>query len=403
MVLPLDRIPRNLDTEAPAIEADATATRIFCAMTARAVGDLILMHVFAASTKLLFDNAKLFIYQRDDRKLYKRDILNLNAHADFALVIDDSHPGISIDSLSAITDILSNEEPLPDYFFKHPQWLGQNCNLPNIVLTPSCMRDAWLASFDSPAFLSIPEERTGELTDRLVAAGVDPNRWFCCIHYREPGYDLRPSRFLRDLDPRPFMALTEDIIENLGGQVVRVGHPKMTPFPKRPGFIDLAMLEDSFMLHAFAVSRARFMVGSLSGISHAGSAFNTPTVITNNSDPTYSPGCWRDHDVSLYLNVYAPSGRRLSVEELAEAGVLGSRNRLTALRNEKGFKVYQNSPAELGAVARRLLQATTECPGWREPSATVVSSVRPNKFVYPMSTRNRVPVVEYPDLAFKPV
>lgn len=310
------------------------------------------------------------------------------------------HPGISSDTFGGINDLFSNDEPVPGYIFLDPRWNGNNCHLPDLLLSPSGMPETALSSFENPAFLRIPDEDTGPLSDAMIEQGVDPNRWFCCIHYREPGYVHRPARFLRDLDPRPYMALVEDIVENLGGQVVRLGHPNMTPFPKRRGFIDLSVLKDRFDLHAFAVSRARFMVGTLTGISHAGSAFNTPTAITNNSDSLVFPGCWRDHDIALYINCYAPSGKRLSVMDLHEGGMLGNRPRLAKIRQDHGYKLMQNSPAELGTVTRELMDATADCQGWREPSTEIVPRVRPNHLRIPLLERRRVRVVEYPDLAF---
>jgi putative glycosyltransferase (TIGR04372 family) len=101
------------------------------------------------------------------------------------------------------------------------------------------------------------------------------------LNYCELGYLHNPSWEYRDLDPKLFMALVEYIVEAPGGQVVRVGHPQMTPFSKRRDIFDLAMLEDRLMLHAFAFSRARFMAGSMTGISDLGSAIDTPTAITN--------------------------------------------------------------------------------------------------------------------------
>lgn len=156
--------------------------------------------------------------------------------------------------------------------------------------------------------------------------GLDANRWFCVLDYLEPGYLHRPSREHRDLDPKPFMALVEYIVETLGGQLARVGHPQMTPFPKRRGFVDLAMLEDRFMLHAFAVSRVRFMVGPLTGISHLGSAMDTPTTITYCTDSLYFLGVWRDQDVVLYQNLYEAGVRWVSTMALHESGLLHRKN-----------------------------------------------------------------------------
>jgi putative glycosyltransferase (TIGR04372 family) len=263
--------------------------------------------------------------------------------------------------------------------------------MPEIVLT----------SFDQPTYLRIPEAQVESLSQELVSSGLDPKRWFCVLNYREPGYRFRPPRDLRDLNPDPFIELTQDIITNLGGQVVRVGHPNMSAFPKRDGFADLAPLEDNFALHAFAISRARFLVGLLTGISHLGSAVNTPTLITNCSDSTFMPGCWHAHDLALNNNLYDSNGRRISTEEQHDQN-LHRRKKLLNLINQDGYFIYQNNTREMAVAVRRMMDTTATCQGWRLPHIPVVLGDRPNRFEFPMAPQRRVPIVEYPDLAARP-
>jgi putative glycosyltransferase (TIGR04372 family) len=155
------------------------------------------------------------------------------------------------------------------------------------------------------------------------------------------------------------MKLTDFIISQ-GGQVVRIGHPQMTRFPEQEGFIDLAQIEDQFMLQAHAVGRARFMIGSLTGTSHLGSAMNTPTAITNCVDPPYVPGCWRDHDVVLNVSCFDRDGRRITVRELIESGDQNSVSLSHRVKSD-GWTVKQNSPAQLVAVAKELMETTADC------------------------------------------
>ena len=394
-----DPLPRNEAELRRPHSTDDDPFRIATLLNSRAVGDTIFFHVFAASVKLLFDQGRLLLYQRNDRP-YKKDLLDLNPHKDSWLVLGQNGPKISIDNFGVITDILANNEPIPPYFFLDGGWGGRNWNEPHLILSPSNMPERNLPSFENPAFLRVPDDRVGPLTDELVAHGVDPGRWFCCLNYREPGYAYRPDRLLRDLDARPFQQLTDYIIGQLGGQVVRVGHPQMTPFKKQPGFVDLAMVDNAFMLHAFAVSRARFLVGSLTGISHIGSAFNTPTLITNNSDPMHFPGCWRPHDLALYINVYRPSGKRVSLAEQHQSG-FHNRKFLISLINDRGFRMAQNQAPELAAAVRIMMEQTTDCQGWREPTPQPSGEPRPNRFSVPMERRIRTQFCEFPDLAPK--
>ena len=385
-------LPRN---EAALIEPKSSRedpVRIATLLNSRAVGDTIFYHVYAASVKLLFDHAELMLYQRDDRP-YKEDLLTLNPHKSKWLVLGPTAPGISIDNFTVINDLVANDDEIPDYYCRNEGWGGRSWHKPDIVLAPTNMLETNLASFDNPAFLSVPDQLAGRLTDELIAHGVDPNRWFCCLNYREPGYQYRPDRTLRDLNPRPFQELTDHIIDEWGGQVIRLGHPKMTPFRKRPGFIDLSRLENKFLLHAFAVSRARFMVGSLTGISHIGSALNTPTIITNNSDPLYFPGCWLAQDMALYFNMYRPNGKRISIEEQHENG-FHHRNFLVHLINSEGFKIYQNNTAQLVTATDLMMQQTDNCLGWREPTPQPDGKPRPNSYVWPRERKIKPQILD---------
>ncbi len=367
--------------------------KIVSLVNTRALGDAIYYHIYAASVRNMFDNASLCIYQRPDRE-YKTCLLEMNTHADQSIVIDDSKYGITLDSFCGLGEFTVMGENLPDYLCNNVDWYRSGNNFPDIILSPGGMSYMNLPWFEHPAFLRIPDRRVEQLAAELQDCGVDPSKWFCVINYREPGYQYRPARRFRDLDPKPFMALAEDIIENLGGQVVRVGHPRMTAFPERPGFIDLAPLENGFWLHAFAVTRARFMMGSLSGISHLGSAVNTPTVITNCTDSVYMPGCWRDHDLALYMSLFDAQGRRISVPEQHEAGY-HDRGKLTDLLDNQRYTLRENTPAELGAAARRMMEATSNCKGWREPHTPGPTGTRPNKFEVPLPLRLRVPIMDY--------
>lgn len=374
--------------------------RIFAMLNSRAVGDTIFYHVFSASVKRLFEHASLTIYQRADRD-YKSDLLAMNPEVNQFLVAKPSYEGFKIDSFQIVHDIISNREPVPDYISQDESWLSARAHRPNLILSPVGMPEELLGAFETPGFLEIPDDRVDPLARDLMKHGVDPKRWFCVLNYREPGYEHRPARQIKDLDPRPFMELVRYITETLGGQVVRVGHPNMTRFPSLPGFVDLATVENAFMLHAFAISRARFLVGGLTGISHLGSAMNTPTVITNCVSPPYSAGCWRDHDLALYLNLYDQNGRRVSTAEQHQREIHVAGDLVNLVRDE-GFKLFPNTANELALAVHELMAATMDCQGWREPRFPKAGPP-PNRFDFPMDPRMRNRIVEFPDHAARPV
>ena len=99
-----------------------------------------------------------------------------------------------------------------------------------------------------------------------MASGVDPNRWFYAIHYSEQNYEGRKADPLLDTEPAMMRWIVNNIIDQLGDPVVRVGNPEMAPFKALDGFINFASAEGvDFIFQLFAISRARIMVAGASG------------------------------------------------------------------------------------------------------------------------------------------
>ena len=74
-----------------------------------------------------------------------------------------------------------------------------------------------------------------------------------------------------------------DRIIHLGGQVVRIGHPEMTDFEPRPGYIDLKSA--NFFLQAQAIGRSRcFFEVSPSGPASLAQAQGVPLARCNSVD-----------------------------------------------------------------------------------------------------------------------
>lgn len=85
--------------------------------------------------------------------------------------------------------------------------------------------------------LRLPPEQSDESRNALLALGIDPSKWIACIYWKEKGYPFRWEDSKRIIyDPAPYIAAIRHIIENLGGQVVRLGHPTDVEIPPFPGF-----------------------------------------------------------------------------------------------------------------------------------------------------------------------
>lgn len=360
--------------------------KIFAAALDRTLGDFLTRNIYAAAVKMHYANARLAFYYRDDRP-YKRDLVAINPYIDQRVVV----AGDRITALDVFyPDGDRAEIPGTVDFIKH------GLADPDIVLMPSMMQVEDLVRFDRYPIFRIPEDRVSELSDRLVGLGLDPNRWYCCLFYRQPNYGYRGATAYRDVDDRPFEALARYIMSELGGQVVRIGHPEMRPFDLGSGFIDLSRLRDEFMIQAMAVSRARFMVTTSSGPAHLPGAFDVPYVVTNSLSIWL---VWTAAGMIMPNHLINRQGRRVDLRRLIDSGTLDWEFVRAALHY--GCRLVDNSREELFTVARLLHERTTDCPTWRvpavEPQPTPTDHL---DFFQPY--RQPVTVIEFPQYWPKP-
>jgi putative glycosyltransferase (TIGR04372 family) len=358
--------------------------RIFTLALNRALGDFASIVCQAASQKARFDHAKLAVYFRNDRP-YKLDILSVCPDID---EIVEMHDG---DSLPL--DVMDNGfgAPIPP----PNRWYSTGWYSPHLLLTPSMSGYQTFGAFERTARFRFADTDVDAHETRLREAGVDPDNWFTVIHHREPSYQHRVAQPLRDVDPATFEAVSNWIIDTLGGQVVRIGHPEMTSFTKRSGFIDLASLGDiDFKHQLFAISRARFMLAGNSGPGICGSCFGTPTAMCNNPA---SFSVWNEQDAIMYNHIIAPDGQRIS-REVAEKREMYFPSALNHLRS-LGYQVVTQSAQELTRLAALMHDRTLDTPKWREQWYTDDQAPRPNTLMSATDPIHRETIVEYPDLA----
>ena len=320
----------------------------------------------------LFDDAQLFIYYRDDRP-FKNDILRYvpNMHRairvsgpqDFLPLdyFDTSHGSITLADDAELRDIRAVDILLAGNMYGEPQ---MHCMpLPTLRAAPDL-------------------KQRGD--EALLKLGVDPSRWIAAVYWKEAGYGDRGFHGARVVkDPIPYLAARRYIIENLGGQVVRLGHPSATETLDIPGFFDLAKLPDSHWLQMHAVSVSRFMIASASGPSAYGPAFDVPTAVT---DQIELSGVWRDHDYIVTRGFYI-DGKEYRQMEAYEAGHLDHASDW----GEYGTKIplRPNSIGELLDTVDEMYAVSGNCPGWRVPSPGTVIFPKPNSFTLPAPRRQR--------------
>lgn len=371
---------------------------VFALLLDDTFGDFTWSVTYAMSVKLRFPGARLHVCYRDNRP-FKQTVIKLSPHIDWfwktrgetGLPITAFHRGSEGGGLRV------NEA-----------WDRSGAGEPDFFLTPSMMRLDCLGSFDPLARFRVPAEDAASADARLRALGLDPDRWFCTLHYREPSYGVRPVQTNRDIDPGIAVGAARHVIEAHGGQVVRLGHPGMTPFPTMPGLVDLADEADGTMIQAYAMSRARFFLEvSPSGPLSLAIGFGVPMARCNTNRPSGPPD---DSSIVLMQHLIDPSGNRVPQDLALERNLLDD-HLVDRLLRAKGYRLRQNSLAEIRAATDVIVERTGDCPGWRdqaEPvaaSGTVPTSDRPGGiaeaaplFAWPRSEVRRFSFVEFLDL-----
>lgn len=370
-----------------AIPRQIAKAGIFAGLLDRALGEFLQKSMICAAIKSQYADAHLSVYYHNDRP-YKRDILALNPHIDSKLEVGAGNV-LPLEFFHMNTD----REVLPgsDDFIK------RGYSTPDILLTPSMLDTFSFYRFEHVPYFRVPPERVDDLDQRLVDMGVDPIRWFCCIFYREPGYEFRSASQYRDVSHAPFLALTEWIIREAGGQVLRIGHPTMTRFPEMPGFIDTNRLENDFMLQAHAASRSRFAVVTSAGPAPIFPAFGIPYAVTNAIGLAL---VLREGDLVLPRPFVSPDGKALDLVAGMRDGSWNE-SELARLASEEGYRGIDNSPEELIEVARMLMEQTDEISGWRphrDHEADLAAAPKPDNYAVPEPVRRGARVVRFPDL-----
>lgn len=313
--------------------------RIFAALLHRTFGDFVDQLLFAATIKQRFPSGTLDVTYRPDRA-YKAELIKLAPQVDRVWPMPD---GMPLDYF----DIAGNAP-----FVLPEEWTDSLNQFTDLILTPGMCRFERQPSLGEPARFRVPD---AERWAQQLAAKVGPG-WFVVIHYREPGYAIRPRDAVRDFRIEDALPVYEAIL-GAGGQVVRIGHPGMTALPDRPGLIDLA--SDALMLQAAAIERARFFMElSPSGPAQLALPLGCPLLRCNqpNIGRTYE-----DRAVAMPQRVINANGEDVTLEILHR----GMFNR-TALKSLDGYRLEPNSADQLVEGAGMMIKHTTGA-GWRSP------------------------------------
>jgi putative glycosyltransferase (TIGR04372 family) len=344
------------------------------------LGDLLAKTVFLSTLKDQFDHARLIVRYSDVRP-YSAEVISLSPNIDHATPLKGERPRWLAEWFPdmrpwrPLARWTLGRERLPEAFY-------------DLVVIEPMMDVRMVHGLEQPVALRIPPEREDALQRQLVGLGLDPARWYATIHYRASNYGPKLDKSpMRNGEPESYRQLVDYIIDELGGQVVQLGHPEMEPFPARPGFVDLSRLKDGFMLQAYSVCHSRFLVAGPSGPVMLGFSFQVPLGVV---DATDGYGGWGDREqVILTHEVTTPEGKVLSNRALLESGLLDKVELNRRIREGGNYRIRKNSGAELAAIARHLFERTADITGWR-PALQQPARIRPNHFIWPPKTHENM-------------
>jgi putative glycosyltransferase (TIGR04372 family) len=325
---------------------------VFAFLGSRNIGDFAEQVVTAAAVKENLEGYRLAVFYNQDRP-YKERIVSLCPSVDIVLAGPNG-----MQFPINIFDVYAGRVAFDD-----PSLEAHGMNKSTIILAGNSLPGMCLPSLDHVPRLRVPPSVGKDHEARLRELGLDPERWFACVYWREPGFNDRPAHPLRDiLDPAPYFAAIDHIVDTLGGQVVRLGHPTDTPLRSHPDILDIAKLEDSLMTQIVAISLARFFIASPSGPLTFGSAFGTPTAVTDNIDIS---GVWNDHDLLMTQKITTPDGHRVQGRTAFDAGLLKAGLAGQLVSSDSGYSYAKNTHDELVNVADTLYRRTMDCLSWR--------------------------------------
>ncbi len=137
-----------------------------------------------------------------------------------------------------------------------------------------------------PPVLKLTAAHRARGESELRKLGIPEGAWIVAVHCREGGYDANePGARARNVAIETYLPALRAVVER-GGWCVRMGDPTMTPLPPTPGVTDYAhsALRSDWM-DVFLCARAKFLLGSASGLAALASVFGTPCALANQALP----------------------------------------------------------------------------------------------------------------------
>ncbi len=251
--------------------------RIFADLNVDTYGDFISLATCVSSIKESLSNAKLTVHFRNNRpyKIPLAECINANYFFPFS-----EHELLPIHALGSS----SHRVKLKNRF-----WEENNLYHADLVISGDMIKVNMLNS--NPFIHLNPPDRTkNKALEFLEKKGLDLSKWYACVYWKE-AYAYRGLTHSRIIhNPQPYIDAINFIIDELNGQVVRIGHFGQSKIAPRKNLIDLTLHENITEIEVHAVNQARFFVANASGPATLGHSFGVPTLICDSVNYEWSLG-----------------------------------------------------------------------------------------------------------------
>lgn len=202
-------------------------------------------------------------------------------------------------------------------------------------------------------FLEINENEDIRAQDICKTIGLNPAKWFVCLHVRQGPLGLTKDSN-RDADILSYRDFCKQVLE-MGGQVVRMGDPSFPKLPTDFPAIDYAHSSArSTFFDTWLWGSCRWWTGTNNGPAGVAMTFGKPRLMTNS---WLWEGVGQVNDLWMpKLMMNAESGRILTPNETIRSALSRacSKEKLDA----KKLSLRPNSPSELKEAAIEMFERT---------------------------------------------
>jgi len=283
--------------------------RIFADLNVNTYGDFIALATCVSSIKESLSNAKLTVHFRNNRpyKIPLAECINADYFSSFS-----EHELLPIHALGSS----SHRVKLKNRF-----WEENELYKADLVISGDMIKVNMLNS--NPFIHLNPPDRTkNKALEFLEKKGLDLSKWYACVYWKEV-YAYRGITHSRIIhNPQPYIDAINFIIDELNGQVVRIGHFGQSKIAPRKNLIDLTLHENITEIEIHAVNQARFFVGTCSGPMSLAFSFGVPTLAC---DATNLSGLWDTRHYALTQSYKINDDKKeISQKEAYDLGLLKS-------------------------------------------------------------------------------